>query len=87
MKEAFVQLTQENTIKVEFRHIAPYSPKLNIVEYAIHLIRQQITHHADFKTSLENFEHYIKELCIVKILSKTQIINVLQHIDSIVIEN
>ncbi len=54
MQTFFADLTANLTIKVKFHLMAPYSPKLNLVEYAIHLIRQKVLHHADCKTSLTN---------------------------------
>jgi DDE superfamily endonuclease len=85
MQSLFASLTEDLTIKTTFRLMASYSPKLNLVEYAIHLIRQKVLHHADCKTCLAEFESYIKELCDnKKILSKEQIINILQHIESLV---
>ncbi|HZI00464.1 MAG TPA: hypothetical protein VEX63_04915 [Flavisolibacter sp.] len=86
MKTLFTQLTGKLSIQVVFRYIAPYWPKLNLVEYGIHLIRQKITHHADYKTSLSEFESSIKDACNKKILSQTQIVNILQHIESSVTE-
>lgn len=81
----FADLTTQLNIKTEFRLMAAYSPKLNLVEYAIHLIRQKILHHADCKTSLAQFESYIKELCDnQKLLNKEKIINILEHIESLV---
>ena len=86
----FADLTTQLNIKTEFRLMAAYSPKLNLVaaaavEYAIHLIRQKILHHADCKTSLAQFESYIKELCDnQKLLNKEKIINILEHIESFV---
>lgn len=85
MQGLFANLTVNLTIKVVFHLMAPYSPKLNLVEYAIHLIRQKVLHHADCKNSLAQFESYVKELCDnQKVLSKKQIINILAHIESLV---
>jgi hypothetical protein len=85
MQTFFADLTANLTIKVKFHLMAPYSPKLNLVEYAIHLIRQKVLHHADCKTSLTQFESYVNELCDnQKLLNKEQIINILEHIESLV---
>jgi vacuolar-type H+-ATPase subunit D/Vma8 len=83
MQLIFGTLTPDLKIKVNFHLIAPYSPALNLVEYAIHMIRQKILHHADCKTGLAQFETYIKELCD-NLLSKEQIINILEHIESLI---
>jgi transposase len=85
MKTLFAELMQDKLIDVQFHFIAPYSPKLNLVEYAIHLIRLKVLHHADCKISLKEFVLKVKELCDdQKILTKDQIINILEKIDSFV---
>lgn len=85
MQAIFASLTTQLQIQVKFHLMAPYSPALNLVEYAIHLIRVKVLHHADCKKSLPEFEAYIKELCEHhKILNKEQIINILEHIESLV---
>ena len=85
MQTIFTSLTENMAIKTTFHLMAAYSPKLNLVEYAIHLVRQKVLHHADCKTDLIQFESYIKELCDnQKILSKEQIINILEHIETLV---
>lgn len=87
MQHLFLHLAQQAnlTIQIVFQFIAPYSPKLNLVEYAIHLIRQEVLHHADYRKSLEDFVSQVKELCKdQKLLSKEQIINILCHIQGLV---
>jgi DDE superfamily endonuclease len=85
MQKRFYELTEDLPVKVNFRLMAAYSPKLNLVEYAIHLIRQKVLHHSDCKHSLTQFENFIKELCNnQKVVTKQQIINILTHIDSLV---
>jgi len=85
MQNLFATSTTHLTIEVRFHLMAPYSPKLNLVEYAIHLIRQKVLHHADCKTSLSQFEKLIKELCEnQKVITKQQIINILAHIESLI---
>jgi hypothetical protein len=85
MQTIFSILTLELAIKTNFHLMAAYSPKLNLVEYAIHLIRQKVLHHADSKTDLAQFESYIKKLCDnQQLLSKEQIVNILEHIESLV---
>lgn len=63
MQNIFAALTEGLGINVRFHLMAPYSPALNLVEYAIHLIRLKALHHADCKRSLSEFETIIKELC------------------------
>lgn len=78
MQQLFAQATIGLNIQVRFHLLPAYSPKLNLVEYAIHLIRQKVLHHADYKTTLSQFESHVKELCNnQKLLSKDQIMNIL----------
>lgn len=85
MQNAFAALTQEMGIEVSFHLMAPYSPTLNLVEYAIHLIRLKVLHHADCKRSVTEFKTLVKELCDnQKVLTKEQIVNILEHIESLV---
>lgn len=83
MQLIFATLTSELKIQVSFHIMAPYSPALNLVEYAIHLIRQKVLHHADCKAGLAQLETQIKELCD-NLLTKEQIINILEHIETLV---
>jgi transposase len=85
MQDKFKELTQHLHIKTEFHFIASYSPKLNLVEYAIHLIRQKVLHHADCQKNLADFEKEIRFLCETgSILTKEQILNILDHIRTLV---
>lgn len=85
MQTLFAQLTYDLTIKVNFHLMAAYSPKLNLVEYAIHLIRQKVLHHPHCTSSLIEFESAIKALCEKqKIFTKEQIINILEYIESLI---
>jgi hypothetical protein len=85
MQTLFSQLTAHLPMQVNFHLMPAYSPKLNLVEYAIHLIRQRVLHHADCKTSLTEFESYIEGLCEQgKVVTKEQIINILEHIESLI---
>jgi len=85
MQQLFKQASVGLTIQVKFRLLPAYSPKLNLVEYAIHLIRQKVLHHADYKTTLSQFESDVKELCKNQnLLTKDQIMNILNHIQSLV---
>lgn len=87
MQTFFDKLASGLTIKVRFHLMAAYSPKLNLVEYAIHLIRQQVLHHADCQKSLCHFEAAIQQICHnQKLLSKEQIVNLLEHIESLVLQ-
>ncbi len=63
MQAIFAELTKYLLIRVEFHFIAAYSPKLNLVEYVIHWIRQEVLHHADARKSLHEFESIIENLC------------------------
>jgi transposase len=83
MKAKLEELTKDLTIQIQFCHLPPYSPKLNLVEYAIHLVRQKITHNADCTIDLQDIEKQITVLTKSPILDKKQIINTLQHIEDL----
>lgn len=88
MQEQFRKEIADLGVEVKFHFMAPYSPNLNLVEYLIHLIRQKVLHHASCKKNLEDFEIEIKKLCESKeLISKQQIINILTHIENMVIKN
>lgn len=79
---------QDVKFKITFHYIAPYSPKLNLVEYVIHMIRQKVLHHADCKKSLQVFVKEISELCENnEFLPQEMIINILNHIQALVRKN
>ncbi len=88
MQLIFAELSKDLKIEVNFHFIAAYSPKLNLVEYVIHWIRQKFLHHADARKSLPEFQAIIEKACEKgEILNKEQIINILGHIESLVYEN
>jgi len=91
MWDLFEQLKTDRNLHIQmnFHLMAAYSPKLNLVEYAIHLIRQKIFHHADCKKDLDVFISEVKHLCEVeeKLLTKVQVVNILEHIKGLVYEN
>jgi hypothetical protein len=68
--------------------MAVYSPKLNLVEYVIHWIGQEILHYADARKSLFEFQTIIENLCGKgETLDKKQIINILSYIEALVYKN
>jgi hypothetical protein len=88
MQTCFAELTKALSIQCSFHFLAAYSPKLNLVEYAIHLIRQRVLHHSDCKRDLGSFVAEIEGLCAGGgVLSKDQIMNVLNHIQGLVLKN
>jgi len=72
--------------EVEFHHFPAYSPKLNVFEYAIHLIRLKVLNHADAQKDLRQFVGEIKVTCR-KLLSTKQIVNILEHFEGLVKSN
>jgi transposase len=87
MQDIYEALAADFTCKINFHFIAPYSPKLNLVEYIIHKIRQNICHHADAKKDIEVFESEIQQLCLSGNLTNIeQIINTLQPIQNIALD-
>jgi hypothetical protein len=87
MQTMVAEQTASLPIEVRFHLMPAYSPKVNVVEYAIHLIRLSVLHHADHKNSLADFEQKIRLLCQSgAILSKTQIINLLGYIEELILK-
>jgi hypothetical protein len=85
MQTQVAEATTALATQVRFHLMPAYSPKLNIVEYAIHLIRLRVLHHADCRASLAEFQERVKAACENgAILSKEQIINILGYIESLV---
>lgn len=81
------EATKSLPITVRLHLMPAYSLRINPVEYAIHLIRLKALHHADCKDSLSEFQRYVKDLCASrKILSKEQIINLLGHIEELILK-
>lgn len=75
---------QKRKIKTElvFTYLPAYSPKLNVVEYAIHLLRQRCLHHRPYNMKMEQIEQLLtKELSTKQLLSSLQIMNILQYIE------
>jgi hypothetical protein len=68
-------------IQIEFRYIPSYSPKLNIVEFLIHHIRQKKLHHAPHKRNLDDIVIELTEYLNQKnTFPIDQINNTLDHI-------
>lgn len=44
------------SITVDYLYLPPYSPKLNLVEYVIHLLRLRFLHHLPMETTLLQIE-------------------------------
>jgi transposase len=85
MQDLYKELAKELTIQLNFHMLPTYSPKLNLVEYIIHLIRQKFLHHSDHNQNLAEVENnLIKHLHNKKFVSQEQIINTLQHIEDLV---
>lgn len=75
-------------VNVQFHLMPAYSPKLNPVEYAIHLLRLRCLHHADAKQVLPQVIERITEACKQgKVLSKQQLNNLIRHISNLVKKN
>ena len=87
MRCLFQQQTAQLTLKVTFHYFPTYSPKLNVVEYLIHLIRQQWLHHADYQQRLETVEKKLAQYLHQQVwLPQEKIVNILQHIQNLVLK-
>lgn len=73
-------------IKVEFIYTPSYSPKFNLAEYLIHLLRLRLLHHLPIRTSLEEIETRLQEFFKTQQLqTPIQIANTIKHIYSLII--
>ena len=55
-----VQMGLAEELKLEFIDLPSYSPKLNLVEYVIHLLRLRFLHHLPIGTSLDCIEQKLE---------------------------
>lgn len=77
----YFALLEKVDIQVEFRYIPAYSPKLNIVEFLIHNIRQKKLHHAPHNRNLDEIIIELTQYLHQKHTFTTeQINNILDHI-------
>ena len=84
-KQEVHKLGLDKQIKVIFTYLPAYSPKLNLVEYAIHLLRQDCLHHRPYGMKLVEIEQKLEQhLAKGAILTAQQVINILQHIEDLV---
>lgn len=54
------QMGLAKAITVEYLYVPSYSPKLNLVEYVIHLLRLRFLHHLPIGTTLEQIEQQLE---------------------------
>ncbi len=55
------QMGIAQSIQVEFLYLPSYSPKLNLVEYVIHLLRLRFLHHLPIGTTLAQIEQQLNQ--------------------------
>ncbi len=55
------QMGLANEIVVEFIYLPAYSPKLNLVEYVIHLLRLRFLHHLPIGISIDRIEQQLEQ--------------------------
>ena len=80
MRRALAEL--QPVIPVVFLSLAAYSPRLNPVEYLLHLIRLALLHHAAPTQDLEQVQKRLEEAVHQKVwLSPEQLQNLLTFID------
>jgi transposase len=73
-------------LKISFRFIPPYSPKLNPVEYLIHWIRQKELHHQPFNRDLELIQEKIhNRLKKENFIPDSMIINLMGYIEKLIL--
>ncbi len=79
------QMGLAQSITVEYLYIPSYSPKLNLVEYVIHLLRLRFLHHLPIGTTLVQVEqHLVQFFDSHQFLSVEQVQKTLNFIFSLV---
>lgn len=79
------QMGLTDEITVEYLDVPAYSPKLNLVEYVIHLLRLRFLHHLPLGTTLEQIEQQLAQfLENHQFLSAQQVQKTLNFIFSLV---
>lgn len=79
------QLGLSKSIRVEFMYLPAYSPKLNLVEYVIHLLRLRFLHHLTMGTTLSQIGQQLHQFFDAnQCLSAEQVQKTLNHIYSLV---
>lgn len=78
------QMGLTKSIVVEYLYLPPYSPKLNLVEYVIHLVRLRFLHHLPIGSTLVQIEQQLVQfLDSHQFLSAQQVENTLNYIFSL----
>ncbi len=79
------QMGLAQSIQVELMYLPSYSPKLNLVEYVIHLLRLRFLHHLPIGTTLAQIEQQLHQfLDSHQFLSAEQVQKTLNYIFSLV---
>jgi hypothetical protein len=79
------QMGLGKSITVEFLYLPSDSPKLNLVEYVIHLLRLRLLHHLPIGTTLRQIEQKLNQfLDSNQFLSPEQVQKTLNFIFSLV---
>ncbi|MGR3279249.1 IS630 family transposase [Acaryochloris marina NIES-2412] len=79
------QMELAQSIQVEFLYLPSYSPKLNLVEYVIHLLRLRLLHHLPIGTTLPQIRQQLSQFINSnQFLSAAQVQKTLNHIFSVV---
>ena len=79
------QMGLTSSIQVEFLYLPSYSPKLNLVEYVIHLLRLRFLHHLPIGTTLAQIRQQLNQFFASnQVLSEEQVQKNLDFIYSLV---
>lgn len=82
---SWYQMGLAQSIQVEFLYLPSYSPKLNLVEYVIHLLRLRFLHHLPTGTTLAQIEQQLNQFFDSnQFLSAEQVQKTLNFIFSVV---
>jgi transposase len=79
------QMGLARDITIEYLYVPPYSPKLNLVEYVIHLLRLRFLHHLPLGTTLTQIDNQLEQFFLShQFLSVEQVKKTLNFIFSLV---
>jgi transposase len=84
LQTELIRRNLQEKITLSFIHTPPYSPKLNLAEYLIHILRQRLLHHHRYNTSLTDLiKRVVDFLSLGSLQSPQQIAATWRHIQKL----
>jgi transposase len=81
LEEELSKRNLQKNISLSFIYTPPYSPKLNLAEYLIHILRQRLLHHHRYNTTLTDLiQRVVDFLACDSLQTPQQIAATLRHI-------